>query len=430
MTLKKGKHEIRYIVFIITVVVTISANLAIFQYNLSLQDRDAEIINIAGRQRMLSQNISKQILLISYANSDSISQLKLLGTITKEFTAAHKMLTSIQLPAPYDASFDKLYQSIAPHFNSIVNTSSKTLQHGGTKFKKNLPSEIVKVDQKFLATMEIILREYQHKAENTLKRTKRIVLILSLISILILLVESIFIVLPFVKTLNYQNAKLMSTNHKLSDFAHIASHNLRSPVMNLNSLIHFIDRTDDKAEKEALKTKVKTTLANLNNTMNALLNALSIQSNESSTIEELYFEDILTFTKETLSAQILKSEAIITMNFAEAPILKYDRLYLESIFQNLLSNALKYRSPDRIPEVHFLTKMKNKKIHLYVSDNGLGINMKRNESKLFGLNKVFHKHPEAKGVGLFMTRAQIESMGGIITAESTIDKGTTFKIIF
>ena len=76
------------------------------------------------------------------------------------------------------------------------------------------------------------------------------------------------------------------------------------------------------------------------------------------------------------------------------------------------------------------TSIIGNKIQLVVSDNGLGIDLSKLGSKIFGLNNVFPKHIEAKGVGLFITKAQVDSMGGQISAESKVDKGTTFTNIF
>ena len=67
---------------------------------------------------------------------------------------------------------------------------------------------------------------------------------------------------------------------------------------------------------------------------------------------------------------------------------------------------------------------------LTVQDNGLGIDMARHSKNLFGLRKTFHRHAEAKGLGLFLTKTQVEAMGGEIAANSVVDEGTAFKIIF
>lgn len=97
---------------------------------------------------------------------------------------------------------------------------------------------------------------------------------------------------------------------------------------------------------------------------------------------------------------------------------------------NLLSNALKYRSPQRVPEIHFRTNLVHKQITLEVVDNGLGIDISKYGYKLFGFNNTFHQNKEAKGVGLFITKTQVEAMGGSILAESEVGKRTVFKIDF
>ena len=104
-------------------------------------------------------------------------------------------------------------------------------------------------------------------------------------------------------------------------------------------------------------------------------------------------------------------------------------MYLESILLNLLSNAIRYRAPNRIAQIHFRTEIKNNEIILIATDNGLGIDLKKYGHKLFGLNNTFHRHPDSKGVGLFMTKTQIEAVGGSINVESEVDKGSLVKII-
>jgi signal transduction histidine kinase len=126
----------------------------------------------------------------------------------------------------------------------------------------------------------------------------------------------------------------------------------------------------------------------------------------------------------------METEAVVSFNFTKAPAIEYPRLYLESIMQNLLSNSLKYRSPLRTPVIFAETLFENGVLILKFKDNGLGIDLNRHSDKLFGLNKTFHRHEEAKGVGLFITKTQVEAMGGSITAVSEVEKGTTFIIYF
>ena len=103
---------------------------------------------------------------------------------------------------------------------------------------------------------------------------------------------------------------------------------------------------------------------------------------------------------------------------------------MENILLNLITNAIKYRSPERKPEIHIETHRINGSIELVIRDNGLGIDMERHGEKLFGFRKTFHRHTESKGAGLFIAKAQVEALGGQITATSEVNKGTTFKILF
>ena len=144
----------------------------------------------------------------------------------------------------------------------------------------------------------------------------------------------------------------------------------------------------------------------------------------------LYFEDILAKVKESMQGDIMLSQAEISSNFSEADQIHYPKPYLESIFYNLLSNAVKYRSPERTPRISISTQRKNNRIMLQVADNGLGIDMERYGHQVFGLRKIFHRKENAKGIGLFMTKAQVEALGGHISVQSEAGKGSTFTIIF
>ncbi|WP_068588593.1 sensor histidine kinase [Cochleicola gelatinilyticus] len=223
---------------------------------------------------------------------------------------------------------------------------------------------------------------------------------------------------------------LSGQNKQLEDFAHISSHNLRSPVSNLNALLHLYRISETEEEREELFEKFETVISHLTTTLNTLIEALKTKKECEKELEILEFDHILRKTKEIISQKISGTNAIITSDFSKTPKIKYDKTYLESIFLNLVSNAVKYRSPNRAPEVHIKTEIIDGKIKLTFQDNGLGIDLKKHGHKLFGLNKTFHRHPEAKGVGLYLTKVQIESMGGKIYATSEVNKGSVFTVIF
>lgn len=224
--------------------------------------------------------------------------------------------------------------------------------------------------------------------------------------------------------------ELEEQNRQLDEFAHIISHNLRSPVNNIKALLSFINEGSSMSEYQLIFEKIKNVASNISETMNELLETIRIKKNVEIERVELRFKDILDKVIQSLEGDLIESGATVTYNFNNAPIIYYSKAYLESILQNLLSNAIKYRSNERIPEIFVSTEIVPTGIELRVKDNGLGIDLHKFGNKLFGLHKTFHENKEARGVGLFLTKTQIETLGGSITAESEVNKGTTFIIKF
>ncbi len=223
--------------------------------------------------------------------------------------------------------------------------------------------------------------------------------------------------------------KLIIQNTQLADFAQITSHNLRAPVSNLNALLGFYNDSDEE-EKAILVKKFQMVTNHLTTTLNTLVEAIKVRSDHEKEREDIKFDDVLKSTTEILAGEIIETKAIIKTDFSKVPIINYNKIYLESIFLNLLSNTLRYRSKDRIPEIYIESAINNSQVVLKISDNGLGINLDRHGHKIFGLNQVFHRHPDAKGIGLYMTKTQIEAMGGTIAVSSKVNEGTTFTIQF
>jgi len=224
--------------------------------------------------------------------------------------------------------------------------------------------------------------------------------------------------------------ELAVQNTQLNDFANITSHNLRSPAGNITALISTIDDESAIEEYKTVFEMLKKVAQNLNDSLNQLIEVLHVKKNKIIEKESLNFYEIYSKTIESLQGEILNSKAVISANFENAASLVYSRIYLESIFHNLISNAIKYKDEARLPEINIHTEIKNNKLLLHVKDNGLGIDLERYGDKIFGMHQVFHKHPNAKGIGLFMTKTQIESTNGKISVASEVNKGTTFTVEF
>lgn len=231
---------------------------------------------------------------------------------------------------------------------------------------------------------------------------------------------------------NLQNISkgLIVKNKQLENYAYIISHNIRSPIGNLISLLNLYDEEEDTETKETIIDNFKKCTEIISKTIGHLFEVVQIRQNLESEQKLLNFEGILKDLMTSISIQIFETKAKITYDFSQCPEIVYSKIYLESILLNLLTNAIKYRSYDRLPEIHFETKKEDDFIILTCQDNGIGIDLEKNGHKLFGLYKTFNRNSDAKGVGLFLTKNQIEALGGTITADSEVGKGTIFTIQF
>lgn len=219
-------------------------------------------------------------------------------------------------------------------------------------------------------------------------------------------------------------------NKRLLNFSHIVSHNLRSHTSNIESLINLIEITEDIEEQKELLRLLKSVSENLNQTMDNLNEVVSIQTDINPVIESLNLNNYIEKTQAVLRNQIIKNDVIIHNNVAKNTLVDFNPAYLESVLLNFLSNAIRYRHPERKPEIHLNFYTENNYQILEIKDNGIGIDLKKNGKKLFGLYKTFTTNPESRGIGLFISKNQIDAMKGKIEVESHLNKGTTFKIFF
>jgi len=219
-------------------------------------------------------------------------------------------------------------------------------------------------------------------------------------------------------------------NSRLLNFAHIVSHNLRSHSGNIEMLLDIIgDETDEVCLKESYG-HLRSSSKALSQTIEHLKELVEIQSELVHQRENLNLNSYLGKTLEILGEEIKKNKVVINNTINSAEMISFNPAYLESILLNFTSNAIKYSHPDRVPIINYsLTSFKSQKV-LEIQDNGLGINLEKHGKKIFGMYKTFHKHQDSRGIGLFITKNQIEAMGGRVDVKSKVGIGTTFKIYF
>ncbi|WP_040278584.1 sensor histidine kinase [Psychroserpens damuponensis] len=218
-------------------------------------------------------------------------------------------------------------------------------------------------------------------------------------------------------------------NNRLKNFAHIVTHNLKQHTGNLESLLDFYQEETNDNEKANIFNHLLTLSSSLSKTIKDLNNIVSVQTNKNKRVEKIYISNEVDRILNTLDYVIKESNAIIHNNINKKLYILYNKSYFESIVQNLLTNALKYKHPDRDPVIHIDSTFNHKTIELSVADNGTGIDLEKFGKDIFGLYKTFHPNKDSEGVGLYLIKNQIESFNGQIKVESTLGKGTTFKII-
>jgi PAS domain-containing protein/two-component sensor histidine kinase len=232
------------------------------------------------------------------------------------------------------------------------------------------------------------------------------------------------------KELDVQNAVnlLNDQNKRLQNFAYIVSHNLRSHTGNLQFMVNLYDQAEVADDKKEIFAHVKSISESLKTTIDHLSEIVKIQTEIGKERKRIEFEPTFKTVLSALESNINSTQADIRYDFSKCADVNYIPAYLESIFQNLLTNALKYRSPDRKPAIRCSSAKEGSHIYIYFEDNGLGIDMDRFGDSVFGMYKTFHNNPEAKGIGLFITKNQIEALGGSISIDSKVNLGTKFTI--
>ena len=223
---------------------------------------------------------------------------------------------------------------------------------------------------------------------------------------------------------------VMEQNKRLLNFAYIVSHNLRSHSSNLESILELYKIEECEEEKQTYISLLDNVSKNLNESLHDLNEVVSINNNLDINVETLKVKEYIGKTLEVLQLQIEKKRASIRIEVPEEMEVAFNASYMESVLLNFLTNALRYSHPDRNPVITVKGYKEDQKWIMEIADNGIGIDLKQYGDKVFGLYKTFTDRKDSRGVGLFITKNQINAMGGHVSVESEPGIGTTFKVIF
>lgn len=219
-----------------------------------------------------------------------------------------------------------------------------------------------------------------------------------------------------------------SQNDSLLNFAHIVSHNLRSHSTNMTMLTKFLGEEKKEEERENLHGMLINASSSLSETIEHLNDVVQAKTGALEKMQSVNLLNTFEKIERGIRGLIAEQNAISKVNIDKSHFVEVVPAYLESILLNLYTNALKYRAPNRSPIIEISTSLDNDSIIIEFKDNGQGIDLERHKDKIFGMYKTFHRNKDAKGIGLFITKNQIEAMNGTITVKSTVGEGSTFCI--
>ncbi|UPT68875.1 MAG: PAS domain S-box protein [Sphingobacteriales bacterium JAD_PAG50586_3] len=225
-------------------------------------------------------------------------------------------------------------------------------------------------------------------------------------------------------------ANMLQRNKDLEQFAYIVSHNLRAPVANIIGFAEiFNDTSYSIDEKQVFADHLATSANKLDGVIKDLNYILQVKQEISERKESVSFSSLVSDIENSIINMINKEKVTIRANFSAIDEVVTIKSYLYSIFYNLITNSIKYRRKGIAPVIEITSKLNKDSIAIVVEDNGMGIDLTQKGEQVFGLYKRFHTQAaEGKGMGLYMTKTQVEAIGGKIFIASEVNEGTVFTI--
>lgn len=232
------------------------------------------------------------------------------------------------------------------------------------------------------------------------------------------------------KELMVSNKIINDQNKSLLNFANIVSHNLKSYSGNLAAILEMFSAAPSEEERDEMLMHLKSISKGFSSTISHLNAIVRLQNQGKINFEHVNLSEYLERATQILSLQIQSTGATIQNRVTPEVMLYVNPAYLESIILNFLTNAIKYRHPDRAPFIDISCHSTHEYTVLTIKDNGRGINLEKHGAHLFGMYKTFHGNADAEGIGLFITKYQVEAMGGRIEVDSEEGIGSEFHIFF
>jgi signal transduction histidine kinase len=460
----------------------------LIQITLANNASDSRIVNLAGRQRMLSQRISKTAVALDYLAPELRAvRLQEITTALEQWEKAHVGLqqgdATLGLPANQNsAAVTALFAQAEPHFQAMrtaarcliafEETATPRDDCTGTNARDYI-TIILENEISFLPLMDQIVFQYDAEAAARVQELRVIEVLLMVVTLAVLILEALFIFRPITlrlgttlaalqtaqthleqanatleqrvqqrtAELERANLELHQANREINNYATIVSHDLRSPVASVRGFVtelrmdvETLREMDDlpAPARQVLEDTLTDSVESIgiaSETMERLTKIIlqiARDGRRDLVTEPVDVERVLQGILTTLNAQIEQKQVHIERQ--ALPTLYSDYSAIEQILFNVVSNAIKYLSPQRQGQIAIRAHEAGSKIRFSIADNGRGIAPEEYERVFQLFRRAGLADVEGEGVGLYFTQALVQRLGGRIWFESVVEQGTTFYI--
>jgi signal transduction histidine kinase/CheY-like chemotaxis protein len=441
----------------------VAGQLVVHTY-LQQQASDANVVNIAGRQRMLSQRLSKAALMIQTAPTKPARQTALteLGEVEALWARSHRALQhgdpELDLPGVNSPTISRMFAEIEPYHQAMLWASQSLLQIGRRSPTeaniRPLVQQILAAEQPFLQGMDKIVFQYAAEATERVNRLELVERVLLAITLLVLLGEGLFIFRPAVTKIQSGITELVQTRQQLyqakeaaesadrakSDFLANMSHETRTPLNAIIGMTGLLGDTPLTPDQHRFTEIIRTSSEELLALINSILDFSKIEARQLE-LEEIPFnlQECVEASLSLLAAKAAEKNLVVTyyIDPTVPTILMGDPTRLRRILVNLLSNAIKFTEQgevvlsvssvkcqvpsDRQNMTRDTGTVDTCELHFSVRDTGIGIppeKMDRLFKPFSQIDSSITRKYGGTGLGLAISKRLVELMGGSMTVES------------
>lgn len=416
-------------------ILPLSFNQAFIQYWLAQKKEDANIINLAGKQRMLSQRINLAFYQIVQdgSSTDGIKELYHEWSNAHTYLSTHSKAWS-NVPIEYPI-IKKDLRKLRPNISFVQSQIDRTV--------RGLPPDLDAITNNqdaFLSQMGAVVKKLEIASDKKLRFIIIIEVLLFLLSLAVLISEVFLIYIPISRSLiisNFRASKkndllhvvlkdVKQKNVELEQFTYIASHDLQEPLRTINGLAVFLKQKYsqhlDERGHRSLQYLTEAT-ARMQKQIRGLLDYSILGREQKESV--IVLEDMLQAILKDLVAQVEATKA--TIKWDSLPAIRGNQAEIRLLFQNLISNALKFQPPGQCPSVHITAAQNEQFWSFKVKDNGIGI-QPRYQKKIFTMFHRTHARSKYNGVGIGLAHCYkiVHLHGGAIWIESKLNSGSIF----